>query len=66
VVKIAAIACESPKRSDRPVSYWTPSELASEAIKRGIVEKISPHGGAFFKKKPHCNPIDIVIPFLRN
>jgi len=42
VVKIVAIACESPERSDRPVSHWTPSELASEAIKRGIVEKISP------------------------
>ncbi len=42
VVKIVAIACESPEKSDRPVSHWTTKELASEAIKRGIVEKISP------------------------
>ena len=50
VVKIVAIACESPEKSERPVSHWTPSELADEAIKRGIVEKISPRSvGRFLK-----------------
>jgi transposase len=28
--------------SDRSVSTWTPRELADEAVKRGIVEQISP------------------------
>ncbi|MCH2246734.1 MAG: helix-turn-helix domain-containing protein [Crocosphaera sp.] len=42
VVQIVAIACESPEKSDRPISHWTPKELADEAMKRGIVEEISP------------------------
>ena len=51
VVQIVAIACESPEKSNRPVSHWTPGELADEAIKRGIVEKISPRSvGRFLKR----------------
>ena len=51
VVQIVAIACEECEKSDRPVSHWTPSELADEAIKRGIVEKISPRSvGRFLKR----------------
>jgi hypothetical protein len=50
VVRIVAIACESPEKSERPVSHWTAKELAQEAIKRGIVEKISPRSvGRFLK-----------------
>jgi putative transposase len=41
VVQIVALACEDPKKSQRPVSHWTPTELAQEAIDRKIVEKIS-------------------------
>src|SRR6266568_27736 len=41
-MQIMALACEKPEASDRPVSTWTPSELADEAIKRGIVKQISP------------------------
>jgi putative transposase len=36
-----ALACEPPEASGRPISHWTPRELADEAIKRGIVETIS-------------------------
>ena len=39
---IMALACETPASADRPVSSWTPRELADEAVKRGIVERISP------------------------
>ena len=42
VVQIVALACEPPPASDRPVSHWTPRELADEAVKRGIVTTISP------------------------
>lgn len=42
VVQIVAIACEEPSASGRPVNHWTPEELADEAIKRGIVTRISP------------------------
>lgn len=40
-VQIIAIACENPQKSQRPVSHWTPRELAQEVVKRGIVSRIS-------------------------
>lgn len=42
VVAIVALACEPPAESERPISHWTPVELAAEAVKRGIVTSISP------------------------
>ena len=42
VAGIIALACKPPSDSGLPVSHWTPPELAREAIKRGIVERISP------------------------
>ena len=53
VVQIVALACESPEKSERPVSHWTPRELAAEAVKRGIVEKISPRSAGRFLKGSH-------------
>ena len=45
-----ALACEAPGEAQRPVSSWTPRELADEAIKRGIVTQISPRTvGRFLK-----------------
>src|SRR5947209_7169816 len=41
-MQIMALACETPAAADRPVSTWTPRELADEAVKRGIVKQISP------------------------
>src|SRR6202163_4418827 len=41
-MRIMALACETPASADRPVSHWTPRELADEAVKRGIVTQISP------------------------
>lgn len=50
VTQVLAIACESPGASGRPVTHWTPRELADEVIKRGIVESISPRQvGRFLK-----------------
>ena len=42
VAGMIALAGEPPSDSGLPVSRWTPPELAREAIKRGIVESISP------------------------
>lgn len=42
LTQIIAVACEPPEQSGRPVTHWTPAELADEVIKRGIVETISP------------------------
>jgi putative transposase len=41
VCQIMAIACEEPSASGRPVSEWTPRELADEVVKRNIVSSIS-------------------------
>jgi putative transposase len=41
-MQIMALACEKPEAAERPVSAWTPRELADEAAGRGIVSKISP------------------------
>ena len=42
IAQIIAVACEDPQESGRPVTHWTPQELADEVIKRGIVTSISP------------------------
>jgi len=41
VTGIIAIACEDPKKCERPIDYWTGREIADEAMKRGIVTSIS-------------------------
>jgi len=56
IVKIVAVACEEPKSSGRPVTEWTPKELADEVIKREIVVSISPRSvGRFLKVKQISN-----------
>ena len=51
VCAIMALACEPPEKSDLPLSHWSQSELARQAVRRGIVDKIS-HGsvGRFLKR----------------
>lgn len=54
ITRIITVACESPEDSGRPVTHWTPRELADEVIKRGIVETISPrHVDRFLKRSRH-------------
>lgn len=50
VVQIVAVSLEAPGECGRPVSHWTPTELADEAVRRGIVEKISPRTAGRFLK----------------
>ncbi len=42
LVRIVALACEDPRESGREISHWTSRELADEAIKRDIVDTVSP------------------------
>ena len=51
VTDIIALACEKPSDSGRPVTHWTPPELAREAVKRGIVQSISPRQVDRFLKR---------------
>jgi putative transposase len=41
VCAIVALACEPPSASGRAITHWSQSELAREAIKRGLVSSIS-------------------------
>ena len=51
IAQLLAVACEPPEKSGRPVTHWTPRELADEVIKRGIVASISPRQvGRFLKR----------------
>ena len=52
ICQIMALACEAPERLDVPISQWSQSELARQAVSRGIVTSIS-HGsiGRFLKRR---------------
>ena len=51
VCQIVAMACEDPGESGRPISHWTPREIADEIKKRGIVDDISPRHAARLLKR---------------
>lgn len=51
VCHIIAVACEEPQLSGRPITEWTPRELADEVIKREIVSSISTSQVARFLKR---------------
>ncbi len=55
VANLIALACEPPADSGRPVSHWTPFELSLEAVKRGIVESISPRQVDRFLARRTCD-----------
>ena len=58
VTQIIALACEDAAESGRAITHWTAAELADEAIKRSIVESISPRQVARFLKygRPETAP----------
>ncbi len=41
IAQIIALGLRPPEDFDRPVTHWTPRELADEAVKQGIVVAIS-------------------------
>lgn len=52
--RIFALACEPPQAHDRPITHWTSRELADEAVKQGIVERLSDgHLRKVLKKRPY-------------
>jgi transposase len=40
--EVKALACELPAQTDVPLARWSYTELAAEAVNRGVVESISP------------------------
>jgi len=41
ICAIVALACEEPEASDLPFTHWSEQALANEAMRRGIVDRIS-------------------------
>jgi putative transposase len=51
IVALLALACESPQLSGYSFEHWTPTDLAREAKKRGLVQQISPSSVWRFLKR---------------
>ena len=59
IARIIAVACQPPEDSGRPVTHWTPTELAEEVVARGIVPSISVRHVGRILKVPHSNPTGV-------
>jgi putative transposase len=55
VCRLTALACEAPAASDRPISHWSGRELADEAVKRGIVDRLSARHACRLLKRGICS-----------
>lgn len=57
ITQLYALACAPPEQYERPISHWSPQELADEMMKQQIVEHISArHVGRLLAEaelKPH-------------
>ena len=57
ICAILALACEAPEASGVPITHWSQSALAREAMNRGLVETISHSSvGRFLKRRPTFSP----------
>lgn len=62
MAQIIAIACEDPEANGYPVSHWTPREIVMEAVKRGVVVRISERQvGRFLKRGGLETPPDPLL-----
>jgi putative transposase len=59
IARIIAVACEPPEDSGRPVTHWTPTELAEEVVARRIVPSISVRHVGRLLKVPNSSPIGV-------
>jgi putative transposase len=57
VCQIVRIGCEAPAASGRPITEWSGREIADEAMRRKIVERISPRHAARLVKRGISNRI---------
>ncbi len=56
VCRLTALACEAPAASNRPLSQWSGPELADEAVKRGLVDRLSPRHAGRLLTRGICSP----------
>ncbi|MCZ7659259.1 MAG: helix-turn-helix domain-containing protein [Xanthobacteraceae bacterium] len=53
ICALVAMTCEKPSESERPISHWSQREIADEAMRRGLIPRISQRSvGRFLKKRP--------------
>ncbi len=58
ICAVIAMTCEKPSESERPISQWSQREIADEAMRRGLVPRISQRSvGRFLKKRPTSSRI---------
>jgi len=57
VCRLTALACEAPAASERPIRQWSGRELADEAVKRGIVDRLSPRHAGRLRNRGRSSPI---------
>jgi putative transposase len=55
LAQLLAVACEPPEDSGRPITHWTPTELADAVIRRGIGASINPRHGGVFQRRPNSS-----------
>ena len=51
---IIALACKRPRDCGLPLSHWSASDLAREALRQELVERLSPRSAGRFLKR--CGP----------
>lgn len=62
VCAIVALACEPPEASGLPITHWSQSELARQAVKRGLVETISQRSvGRILKRRRPAAASDAAV-----
>lgn len=61
VCQIVRIGCEAPAESGRPITEWTGREIADEAVRRKIVDHISPRHAARLVKRGISNHIGYAV-----
>ncbi len=54
VCAIIALACQRPPDRGLPLSHWSASDLAREALRQGLVAQLSPRSAGRFLKR--CGP----------
>ena len=59
IARIIAVACEPPEGSARPAAHRAPTELAEEAVARGIVPSTSVRHVGRFLKVPNPSPTGV-------
>ncbi|MEO5375850.1 MAG: helix-turn-helix domain-containing protein [Alphaproteobacteria bacterium] len=58
ICALVALACEPPEAGGVPITHWSQSELAREAVRRGLMETISQRsvGRILKRSRPQAPP----------